>query len=478
MAFPVSPVNGQIYNDGTYTYQYNTARRGWTKIAQTLSNVGNVVTQSGNVVSGNSSLTASNVTVGNTSITTSNIVLGNTTIASSNITLGNTVVSTSNVTIGNTTVSAGNVTVGNTVITNANVTVGNTIVGTNSITAPSFSGNVTSGNTSIVPVANGNVAISVAGVSNVVVITNQGANFNGNANVTGNLAAGNLSVTTDISAATLGGSLTTAAQPNITSVGTLSSLTSSGTVAAGNLTTGGVTSTGSLTVTTGNANINSGAKLNVSGNANFANSANVNLGSNANVHISGGINGYVLSTDGLGNLSWIEAGGGGNGVPGGSNTQVQYNNNGAFAGSPNLTYNSVTGNLQLAGNMIANSMVIGAGIYKFSYSNVYFATTSSVTPDQEIISIPTTNLAGVDFTIISTQSSANIRNITKMSAVIIGSSVNYVEFSTLPVNGYIGDFSINYFPGNITADPALVLKLTPQSGDLQSHKMQITTYLV
>ena len=98
--------------------------------------------------------------------------------------------------------------------------------------------------------------------------------------------------------------------------------------------------------------------------------------------------------------------------------------------------------------------------------------------NQEILSIPTTNLAGVDFTIISTQPSANIRNITKMSAVLYGSTVNYVEFSTLPVNGYIGDFSINYFPGNITSDPALVLKLSPQSADLQSHKMQITTYQV
>ena len=478
MAFPVSPVNNQIYNDGTYTYRYNSTFRTWTKVAQTLSNVGNVVTQSNTVTSGNTSLTASNVVVGNTSITSSNIVLGNTTISSSNITLGNTVVSTSNVTIGNTTVSAGNISVGTTTITNANVTVGNTVVGTNSITAPSFTGNVTSGNTSIVPVANGNVAISVAGVSNVVVITTAGANFNGNANVTGNLAAGNLSVTTDISAATLGGSLTTAAQPNITSVGTLSSLTSTGTVSAGNLSTNGVTSTTNLTVTTGNANINSGAKLNVSGNANFANSANVNFGDLSTLHIAGGINGYVLSTDGLGNLTWIAGGGGGGGVPGGSNTQIQYNNLGSFAGSASFTWNNLTSNLTVAGNVIANSMVLGAGIYKFSYSNVYFATTSSTAANQTIVSIPAANLAGVDFTIISTQASGNIRNITKMSAVVYGNTINYVEYSTLPVNGYIGDFSIGYDPGNIIADPSLILYLTPGSANLQSHKMQITTYQV
>ena len=37
--------------------------------------------------------------------------------------------------------------------------------------------------------------------------------------------------------------------------------------------------------------------------------------------------------------AWVQmAGGGGGGSPGGSNTQVQYNNGGAFAGSSNLTF--------------------------------------------------------------------------------------------------------------------------------------------
>jgi hypothetical protein len=40
--------------------------------------------------------------------------------------------------------------------------------------------------------------------------------------------------------------------------------------------------------------------------------------------------------------------GGGGGTPGGSNTQVQFNNNGTFGGSANLTFNSVTGALGTA----------------------------------------------------------------------------------------------------------------------------------
>lgn len=478
MAFPVSPTNGQLYNDGTYTYQYSSVRKGWIKVAQTLSNVGNVVTQTGNVTTGNSLLTANTLTVGNTIINQANVVVGNVTVASSNIVLGNTTVGTSNIVVGNTTLSTSNITLGNTTITNSNVTVGNTSIGTNSITAPSFSGNVTSGNTSIVPVANGNVAISVAGTSNVVVITSAGANFNGNANVTGNLSTSNLSVQNDISATTVGGSLTTAAQPNITSVGTLTSLTSSGTVSAGNLSTSGITSTANLTVTTGNANINSGAKLNVSGNANFATSANVNLGDVSNVHIGGGINGYVLSTDGLGVLTWIAPGGGGGGTPGGSNTQIQFNNAGSFGGSASFTYNDTTKVVTVAGNLVANSFIMGAGVYKFSYSNVYSAVTNTSTPNQEIISIPSANLAGADFTIISTDVAGNIRNITKMSAVVFGTSVNYVEFNTLPVNGYVGDFTIGYNPGNIIADPSLTLYLSPQSANTMTHRMQITTYQI
>jgi hypothetical protein len=231
-------------------------------------------------------------------------------------------------------------------------------------------------------------------------------------------------------------------------------------------------------VTTGIANFNSSSNLVVNGNATFANSANLNLGNIDNIHISGGLNGYVLATDGAANLYWTAGGGGGNGIPGGSNTQIQYNDNGAFGGSPFFTFNEVTNNVQIAGNLIANSVVMGAGIYRFSYSNVYFATTSSTASNQAIISIPSANLAGADFTIISTQASGNIRNITKISAVIYGNTINYVEFSTLPVNGYIGDFSVGYDPGNIIADPSLVLYLTPNSANSQSHKMQITTYQV
>ena len=283
-----------------------------------------------------------------------------------------------------------------------------------------------------------------------------------------------------------------AAQPNITSVGTLSSLTVSGntntanlsvtdTFSAGNISTPGTLAGTTLTVSgngtfNGNAIISTSANLVINGRLNATNASNVFLGSVSNVKITGGINGYVLSTDGTGNLSWSAGGGGGgNGTPGGSNTQVQYNDAGAFGGSSFFTFNETTNNVQIAGNLIANSFTMGAGIYEFSKANVYFATTNS-TSSQVLLSIPAEDLAAMDLTIISDDNT--IRNFIKISAVLKGSVVNYAEYSTLPVNGYTGDFAIQYNAGNVIVEPTVQLVMTPQTANLMTHRMQVTTYYV
>lgn len=51
-----------------------------------------------------------------------------------------------------------------------------------------------------------------------------------------------------------------------------------------------------------------------------------------------GSNGQYLQTNGSGTLSFASV----SANPGGSNTQIQYNNSGAFAGSANLTFNGTT----------------------------------------------------------------------------------------------------------------------------------------
>ena len=142
------------------------------------------------------------------------------------------------------------ITVGTASITasSGNANVGNLGFGTGQITG---TGNATVGNllgvhangTSNVNIniVNGNVTTSVGGTANVLVVTSTGANIagtlntgTGNITTTGNVSAGYLlgngSQLTGITAAsaTTAGTVTTNAQPNITSVGTLTSLTVNG----------------------------------------------------------------------------------------------------------------------------------------------------------------------------------------------------------------------------------------------------------
>ena len=81
------------------------------------------------------------------------------------------------------------------------------------------------------------------------------------------------------------------------------------------------------------------------GTANIGNIGNLTV-STGNIHILGGSNGYVLQTDGTGNLSWTaQTGGSGNGTPGGANTQVQFNDAGAFGGAAGFTFDPTSNTL-------------------------------------------------------------------------------------------------------------------------------------
>jgi len=492
---------------------------------------------------------SNNITTGNlfanTGIVSASVLLGNlNTSAQPNITSVGTLTSLS---------VAGNISAGN--INAGNLLTANFISGTLTTNAQSninYLGNVGWLNVdTAIPNSNGNVTFngSMSGIGAASNIT-----------ITGNLAAGN-----SVAANFLLGTLTVNTQPNITSVGNLTSLTVVGqsnlgnvgnvkilggnanyvlsTDGAGNLNwveqTGGnggggspggtnasiqfnssntfggsgnltfndtskflyvngnANVTGSLNVFVGlntanlisngtanftgttnlsNATVSAGNTLTVNGNLNTSGSANVNLGNVANIRISGGVNGYVLSTDGTGNLSWKNAGGGnGGGTPGGSNTQVQYNDAGTFGGSGFFTFNEATNSVHVAGSLTANSLTMGSGVYEFCRSNVFFATTNSTSP-QVLLSIDADDLAAIDYTIISDDGS--IRNFIKISAVVSGNVVNYVEYSTLPVNGYTGDFSVNYNAGNVIVPASVQLSMTPQSANLMTHKMMVTTYNV
>jgi hypothetical protein len=217
--------------------------------------------------------------------------------------------------------------------------------------------------------------------------------------------------------------------------------------------------------------------LRVTGNVNFTGSTTISLGTVSNVKITGGVNGYVLTTDGLGNLSWQAGGGsGGNGVPAGSNTQVQFNNNGLFGASPFFTFNNSTNTVQIGGNLIANTFQMGAGVYKFSTSEVYFATTASTSPRQVLYSIPTENISGVEFHIIATDAASGTRQSSKISSVVYNGQVQFNEYAGLYINGGVGTLEVDYNAGNIITPPALELLVSPDSSSQTVYKMLITVF--
>ena len=353
-----------------------------------------------------------------------------------------------------------------------------------------------------------------------------------NANVTGNFFIGNGSqligvISTESNYAAYAGNIIIANQPNITSLGNLSSLRVVGNISSGNanlgnavranyfigngsLLTGIAKASTAAAVANGTSNvdiplINGSITMSVAGNANvmtitgtgvvsknfnisgtsaFSNitltqkfnsnqASNVNLGNISNLHIDGGNNGFFLQTDGAGNLTWTSGGGGGNGSPGGSNSQIQYNNNGLFGGTSVFTFNESSNTVTVNGNLVANTFQMGTGIYEFYYSSVYFATTSTADPNQVLWTTPVANLSAIDFTIISTDATSNTRQTAKISAAVLGTEVVFNEYSGLYINGGVGSFSVIYQYGS---PDQVQLIVDPDSSNLINYNMMIIKY--
>jgi hypothetical protein len=80
----------------------------------------------------------------------------------------------------------------------------------------------------------------------------------------------------------------------------------------------------------------------------------LSLGNASSLSIGGGQNGYFLQTNGNGVLTWAATGAGNLTPPGGSNTQVQFNDEGVFAGNNGFTFNKALGTLSVLSANIGN----------------------------------------------------------------------------------------------------------------------------
>jgi hypothetical protein len=240
---------------------------------------------------------------------------------------------------------------------------------------------ITTGNITL-DAATGNLVATNANLGNLAT-----ANFiagNGNAlfniqgaNVVGTVGNANMSA--------YAGNVTVAAQPNITSVGSLTSLTVTGNANVGNLGTGGlITATGNVSggnlttsgevVATGNVsggNLTTAGALSVTGNANVGNLGAAAGVFTANVSAGNLSTGGVLSVTGNANVGNLGTGGlitatgnvsGGNLTTAGALSvtgNANVGNLGAAAGSFTTTL-SVTGNANV-GNLGTTSLVATGG---------------------------------------------------------------------------------------------------------------------
>ena len=185
--------------------------------------------------------------------------------------------------------------------------------------------------------------------------------------------------------------------------------------------------------------------LTSTGNVNFSNTANVALGNVTNVHLTGGTTGYVLSTDGSGNLSWI--GGGnisgiiGNNIILGTPTDGDLTTNVAYNGWTTGTY--VTDGLddlnQVSLNIAGNTFV----------GNIYITANTTSGPSPLTVAF-TGNYIGNPTDYLwnfGDGTTSNVRNPTKTYSNVLGGQFT-VTFTAFNVNGTYGGNAANGAKGS------------------------------
>jgi len=250
------------------------------------------------------------------------------------------------------------------------------------------------------PTVDGNITVGIGGVTNTVVFTKTGVNIAGNLQ-TGTGAGGTLSGANLVSASYLAGTLTVSSnsQPNIRSVGTLTSLTVSNTGSTGNITADNA-NLGNLVVANyfqGNGSLLTGIT---------ASSASISTGTNSNVKTTA--TNVTISANNVANVVTV------------TETGVTINSNVILTG----TNSNITGANVISANTIGTS---GTTVF---YGNGY-----------NLTGIDTLTVAGADAANYISNGTSNINTpVTNGNITVgIGGTSNTVVFTSTGVNvaGYI-----------------------------------------
>ncbi len=301
---------------------------------------------------------------------------------------------------------------------------------------------LTNGTSNITVLENGNILLSSAGNANVLVVTGSGANVTGYITLTGNITSGNANlgnlatanyfsgngslltglaggnVSGQVANALVAGTVYTNAQPNITSVGTLTSLSVTGNISSGNASLG---------------NLATANFINVSSNLNVTDTANVGN----------------LRTD---NLLYA------NGQPwdlqeaAGANYQIQYNDNNDFGASANFTYNDSTQQLSLTGNLSVSGNIANAN--NISVTNTLSAANGTFSGNISSGNASLGNLATANY-LSGTLTTAAQPNITSVGTLANLSVTGNIGTGNLSATGQISATG-NISGGNIISNGAVI----------------------
>jgi hypothetical protein len=311
--------------------------------ATSLSLSGNVVSSLNSTanITTTANITGGNLFAGSGVITTSgNITGGN--VNAAGLSLSGNVVSQL--------VSAANIT------TTANIAA-NYFIGNGSLLTGIDATSIQNGNSNVKVYANANVATSVNGVANVLLVTDTGVNITGTASANGNVTGGNLITAGAVSAASV------SASANITGGNLISS--------------GDISATSAANVQFGASTVLRSGNTTLNANGVYQSSAG-NSTQIIQISTNGVANGIAIGTDGDVNSSILSSGGiefavdgtlVANGIPGAGNLIASITNTGL----------EVVGLISATGNVIAGNITTSGAGGNISGANVISGTTFSAT---------------------------------------------------------------------------------------------------
>ena len=391
---------------------------------------------------------------------------------------------------------------------------------------------IVSGSSNVKVELNSNVNTSVAGNANVFTVTGTGANVNGYLTVSGNIISSNANLGNAATAnyfignlyghANTANTVTTNAQPNITSVGSLTSLDVTGNITSGNvyansglikaqyiqgdgsnltnLSAGVILVNGNsnvnIPIANGNVNISAvgnanivvvtGTGVNVAGTINATGTITGNFSGNVTTAAQGNItslgNLTSLTVNGIANLgavgnvkitggssnSYLFTDGTGNLTfgsivntpPGGANNDVQFKDGGTYQGSSNFTFNPTSNLVSINGNL---SVTGNANVGNLGATLITGTLTTASNQQSNIKLLGTLDYLIIDTTGYLSMGAGNITagniNLTAIGSANLGNSA-----------------TANYFIGNFYGTANTATTATNASALLQNTSSATTVY--